>query len=32
MNKENLEKLSYYELKEIIKGYCISSLGKSLVD
>lgn len=32
MNKETLEKLHYYELKEIIKGYCVSGLGKMLID
>lgn len=32
MNKETLEKLHYYELKEIIKGYCVSGLGKRLID
>ncbi len=28
MNKVTLEKLHYHELKEIVKGYCISGLGK----
>ena len=32
MDKTTLEKLNYYELKEIVKGYCISGLGKSLID
>lgn len=32
MNKETLEKLHYYELKEIVKGYCVSGLGKILID
>ena len=32
MNKATLEKLHYYELKEIVKGYCISGLGKRLID
>ncbi|WP_142413912.1 endonuclease MutS2 [Hathewaya massiliensis] len=32
MNKTTLEKLHYYELKEIIKAYCISGLGKMLID
>ena len=27
MNKSTLEKLHYYKLKEIIKGYCVSGLG-----
>lgn len=32
MNNNTLEKLNYNELKEIIKSYCISSLGKKLID
>lgn len=32
MNKETLEKLHYYELKERIKEYCVSGLGKRLID
>ena len=32
MNKSTLEKLHYYKLKEIIKGYCVSGLGKALID
>ncbi len=32
MNKVTLEKLHYHELKEIVKGYCISGLGKRLID
>ncbi len=28
MNKAALEKLHYYELKETIKEYCVSGLGK----
>lgn len=32
MNKETLEKLNYYDLKEIVKGYCVSGLGKDLID
>ncbi|SHJ25811.1 dsDNA-specific endonuclease/ATPase MutS2 [Clostridium cavendishii DSM 21758] len=32
MNKIMLEKLHYYELKEIVKGYCVSGLGKELID
>lgn len=32
MDKMTLEKLNYYELKEIVKGYCISGLGKALID
>ena len=27
-----LEKLNYNELKEIVKGYCVSGLGKALID
>ncbi len=27
-----LEKLHYYDLKEIVKGYCVSGLGKNLID
>ncbi|MGL4572395.1 MAG: endonuclease MutS2 [Clostridium sp.] len=32
MDKITLNKLHYYELKEIVKGYCVSGLGKSLID
>ena len=32
MNKKTLEKLEYNELKELVKGYCVSGLGKSLID
>lgn len=32
MDKTALEKLHYYELKEIIKGYCVSGLGKELIE
>lgn len=32
MNIETLEKLHYYELKEMIKEYCVSGLGKRLID
>lgn len=32
MDNTTLEKLHYYEIKEIVKGYCISGLGKSLID
>ncbi|SFC88339.1 endonuclease MutS2 [Clostridium uliginosum] len=32
MNKVTLEKLHYYELKETVKGYCVSGLGKRLID
>lgn len=32
MDKITLEKLSYKELKEIIKKYCVSGLGKNLID
>ncbi|NRV37482.1 dsDNA-specific endonuclease/ATPase MutS2 [Clostridium beijerinckii] len=29
MNNATLEKLNYKELKEIVKSYCVSNLGKS---
>lgn len=32
MDNTTLEKLNYYDIKEIIKGYCISGLGKALID
>ena len=32
MNNATLEKLNYSELKEIVKSYCISNLGKKLID
>lgn len=32
MDKITLEKLDYYELKEIVKRYCVSGLGKTLID
>jgi dsDNA-specific endonuclease/ATPase MutS2 len=32
MDNTTLEKLHYYKLKEIVKGYCISGLGKCLID
>ena len=32
MDKITLEKLNYFELKEVVKGYCISGLGKVLID
>lgn len=32
MDKVTLEKLNYYELKEIVKSYCVSGLGKTLID
>ena len=32
MDKMTLEKLNYYELKEIVKEYCVSGLGKALID
>ena len=32
MNKDTLEKLHYDELKEIVKSYCVSGLGKTLID
>lgn len=32
MNNIALEKLQYSELKEIVKSYCVSNLGKKLID
>lgn len=32
MNISTLEKLSYYKLKEMVKSYCVSGLGKNLID
>lgn len=32
MNNNTFEKLGYYELKEKVKKYCISGLGKTLID
>jgi DNA mismatch repair protein MutS2 len=32
MNEITLEKLDYYKLKEIVKKYCVSGLGKILID
>lgn len=32
MNNKTLEKLHYDKLKEIVKAYCISGLGKELID
>ncbi len=32
MNNNTFEKLGYYELKKKVKEYCISGLGKALVD
>ncbi|MEH7458803.1 endonuclease MutS2 [Bacillus sp. JJ1127] len=32
MNKITLEKLQYNELKEIVKSYCVSGLGKQLLN
>lgn len=32
MDKITLEKLDYYKLKEIVKKYCVSGLGKILID
>ncbi|MBD8497924.1 endonuclease MutS2 [Paenibacillus arenosi] len=32
MNKQTLEKLQYNELKEHVKTYCVSGLGKQLLD
>ncbi|NRT34626.1 dsDNA-specific endonuclease/ATPase MutS2 [Clostridium beijerinckii] len=32
MNNATLEKLNYKELKDIVKSYCVSNLGKKLID
>lgn len=32
MNENTFEKLQYNELKEIVKTYCVSGLGKQLID
>lgn len=32
MNSMTFEKLQYNELKEMVKSYCVSSLGKQLID
>lgn len=32
MNIKTLENLNYKELKEIVKSYCVSGLGKELID
>ncbi len=32
MDNTTLEKLHYNQLKEIVKGYCASGLGKSIID
>ncbi len=32
MNNSTLEKLHYSELKEIVKSYCVSGLGRELLD
>ena len=32
MNENTFEKLQYNELKEIVKTYCVSGLGKKLID
>lgn len=32
MNNATLEKLNYKELKEVVKLYCVSNLGKKLID
>ncbi|MER2172482.1 MAG: endonuclease MutS2, partial [Psychrobacillus psychrodurans] len=32
MNKMTYEKLQYNELKEMVKSYCVSSLGKELLN
>lgn len=32
MNINTFNKLQYYEIKEIVKSYCVSGLGKALID
>lgn len=32
MNSMTLDKLQYDELKDIVKSYCVSGLGKQLLD
>lgn len=32
MNKSTIEKLQYNDLKERVKGFCVSGLGKELID
>ncbi len=32
MNTMTLEKLQYNELKDIVKSYCVSGLGKELLN
>lgn len=32
MNKKTFEKLQYNELKEIVKSYCVSGLGKNMIE
>ena len=32
MNNKTIEKLNYTKLKELVKSYCVSSLGKELID
>ncbi|MBS4201705.1 endonuclease MutS2 [Bacillus sp. FJAT-49732] len=32
MNENTFEKLQYNELKEIVKSYCVSGLGRELID
>ncbi|MGM9977391.1 MAG: endonuclease MutS2 [Clostridium sp.] len=32
MNNKTMEKLNYTNLKELVKSYCVSSLGKELID
>ena len=32
MNNKTMEKLNYTKLKELVKSYCVSSLGKELID
>lgn len=32
MNNNTIEKLQYRELKEKVKEYCVSGLGKNLIE
>lgn len=32
MNNDTMEKLNYNKLKEMVKSYCSSSLGRNLID
>ena len=32
MNKKTFEKLQYNELKEMVRSYCVSELGKNMIE